>query len=451
MDIYQFPKNFLWGSATASYQVEGAVKEDGRGETIWDRYCKCPGRIKNGDTGEIACDHYHRYKEDVQLMKQLGLGSYRFSIAWSRILPEGTGKVSEEGIQFYVDLVDELLKAGIEPCVTLYHWDLPQAMQDIGGWANPKMADYFLEYSKIVFEKLGSRVRKWITLNEPYCVAFLGNFEGRQAPGIQDFSTALQVAYHLYLAHGKTVKYFRESQMAGEIGITLNLMPRHAYPKSEENEQARVWADGYLNRWFLDPLIFKRYPEDMIELYRKKQIKIPDFDKKSMEIIGQDLDFLGINYYNDQFVKRNETCWPLETEPVIPPELQVTDREWPITPDGLEEMLIRLKTEYGVKKIYITENGASFQDVVTEEHTVEDAARKEYLRKHLKAVYRAIQKGVPVKGYYVWSLLDNFEWGFGYTSRFGIIYVDFHTQERIVKASGKWFAKCIAMNGIRED
>ena len=448
MEKYVFSKDFVWGSATAAYQVEGAIYEAGRGESIWDRYCSNPGNVENQESGEIACDHYHRYKEDVALMKSLGLTAYRFSVAWPRVIPTGVGEVSEEGLQFYSDLVDELLRAGIEPYVTLYHWDLPQVLQDIGGWTNPKMGEFFLEYSKAVFQKLGDRVKYWITLNEPYCTAFLGYFEGRQAPGIRDFAAALEASYQLYIGHGLVVKYFREMKMEGEIGITLNLMPRHPYSDTLEDRLATQYSDGYLNRWFIDPLVNKKYPEDMIELFKRKGIKVPDFKAEVMELIGQPVDFLGLNYYNDQFIKSDTDCWPLESSGVLAKGVQITDRGWPITEDGLEEMLVRLKEEYHVDKIYITENGASFNDIVTLEHTVEDVGRKDYIKRHLRATHRAIQRGVNVKGYFAWSLLDNFEWSFGYGSRFGIVYVDFETQERIVKESGKWFATCVRDNKV---
>lgn len=448
MDSYKFPKDFIWGSATASYQVEGAAREDGRGESIWDRFCASPGKVANEDNGDVACDHYHRYKEDIQLMKELGLKAYRFSIAWPRILPEGTGTIEERGLKFYSDLIDALLEAGIEPYVTLYHWDLPQPLQDIGGWVNPKMPEYFLEYSKIVFDRFGGRVKKWTTLNEPYCSAFLGYFEGRQAPGIQDFASALQASYNLYVAHGLVVKEFRERKMDGEIGITLNLMPRHSYQNKKENEEAVRLADGYLNRWFIEPIMCGKYPEDMISHYRGLGITLPKFRAEDMELIGQPVDFIGLNYYNDSFIQRNDNKWPLGGEIAVPGNMPVTDRQWPITPDGLEEMLVRLKEEYHVKKIYITENGASFHDVVSLEHKVEDMARKDYIKRHLIAVHRAIQHGVPVEGYFVWSLLDNFEWAFGYGSRFGIVYVDFETQERIIKESGRWYSACIARNEV---
>lgn len=447
MEKYKFPEEFVWGTATSAYQVEGAALEDGRGESIWDRFCAIPGNTANGDSGEIACDHYHRYKEDIQLMKEMGLKAYRFSIAWPRILPKGTQEIEERGLKFYSDLVDALLEAGIEPHVTLYHWDLPQALQDMGGWTNPRMPEYFLEYSRIVFERLGDRVKHWITLNEPYCASFLGYYEGRQAPGIRDFSAAVKASYHLYVAHGLVLRYFREHKMPGEIGITLNLMPQRPLREGKDNLAARL-ADGYLNRWFIEPIMCGRYPEDLLRHWESQGVKLPDMKEEEMELIKAPVDFIGLNYYNDTYVKENRSVWPLGFERIVPEYMPVTDRQWPITPDGLEEMLVRLKEEYHVKKIYITENGASFHDVVSLEHRVEDLGRKDYLKRHLLAVHRALVKGVPVTGYFAWSFMDNFEWAFGYGSRFGIVYVDFATQERIIKESGRWYAGCIEENGI---
>ena len=449
MGEYHFPDSFIWGAATSSYQIEGAARADGKGESIWDRFCRTPGNVMDGDTGEQACEHYYRYLEDIQIMKKLGLKAYRFSISWPRILPEGTGRVEKRGLQFYSDLTDALLQAGIEPHVTLYHWDLPQALQDIGGWTNPKMPEYFLEFCKAVFQKLGARVRHWITLNEPYCAAFLGYYEGRQAPGIRDFSAALQAAYHLYIGHGLAVRYFREQGMDGEIGITLNLMPQRPFREKEDADSARL-ADGYLNRWFIEPIMCKRYPEDMTAHWRAQGVKMPEVRQEDMDLIGQPLDFLGLNYYNDSFIRRNDSIWPLGWERAVRKDIPVTDRQWPITSGGLEEMLVRLKEEYHVKKIYITENGASFHDVVSLEHRVEDMARKDYLKRHLIAVHNAMERGVPIEGYFAWSLLDNFEWAFGYGSRFGIVYVDFSTQERIIKESGRWYAACIEEGRILE-
>lgn len=451
----KFPSDFIWGAATASYQVEGAAGEDGRGETIWDRYCRIPGNVMNGDSGDIACDHYHRYKEDVTLMKKMGLKAYRFSIAWSRVLPKGRKiadaadeGINRKGLAFYSDLVDELLAAGITPYVTLYHWDLPQALQDIGGWANEEMPRYFLEYSSLLFQTLGDRVRHWITLNEPYCVAFLGNYEGRMAPGLHDFSTALRVAYYQYLGHGLVVKHFRESSMKGEIGIVLNLMGRLPLSDSAEDLEAAKRADGYLNRWFLDPLIRGTYPQDMIDWYVGQGVVLPEFKKEELELIRQRLDFIGLNYYNDFHVTQDLSKWPVGFKIQNPKYVPVNDRNWPVTEQGFADMLIRMKEEYGIEKIIISENGTSFPDVVSLDHTVEDGARKDYLRRHLLALHQAMEAGVQVTGYFLWSLYDNFEWSNGYSSRFGIVFVDFATGERIVKESGHWFSGVIARNGV---
>ena len=448
MSEKKFPEGFIWGSATASYQIEGAAKEDGRGESIWDRYCAVPGNVLGGDTGDVACDHYHRYKEDVALMKKMGLKAYRFSIAWPRVLPTGRGAVNEKGMAFYESLVDELLAAGIEPYVTLYHWDLPQALQDVGGWANPDMAQYFLEYSKLMLSRLGGRVKHWITLNEPYCAAFLGNSEGRQAPGLREFSTAVRAAYHMYVGHGLVVRYFRESGCAGEIGIALNLMGRLPFSDSAADKAAAKRADGYLNRWFADPILKGSYPEDMVALYREKGVVLPEFAPEALALMRQKLDFVGLNYYNDFYVKEDKTRWPLGFAIENPKHMPVTDRDWPITEHGFTDMLLRMKNEYGVENIIISENGASYCDVVSMDGTVDDGPRRDFLRRHILAMHDAIGAGAPVKAYFLWSLYDNFEWGFGYGSRFGIVYVDFATQQRIVKESGHWYENVIARNAV---
>lgn len=445
---HYFPEGFVWGVATASYQIEGAWDEDGRGETIWDRYCSIPGNILDGDDGKTACDHYHRYKEDVALMKQMGIRAYRFSIAWSRILPKGYGEVNQKGLDFYSCLIDELLDAGIEPYITLYHWDLPQALQDMGGWTNPDMPRYFMEYARIVMDAFHDRVKKWITLNEPYCAAFLGNYEGRQAPGLRDFSAAVQVSYHLYVGHGLAVEYFRKQGYEGEIGITLNLMGRLPLTDSEEDRAAAVRADGYLNRWFAEPIVFGRYPEDMVELYRSKGVRLPEFKEEHMKLMGQKLDFIGLNYYNDFYVKADEHVWPLGFKIENPKHIPINDRNWPVTEQGFTNMLLRMKNEYGIETIYITENGTSSHDVVSMEGRVEDGPRKDYLHRHLLALWEAVSQGVNVKGYFQWSLYDNFEWSFGYESRFGIVFVDFHTQERIIKESGRWYSGVIRDNAV---
>lgn len=448
MSTYQFPDGFVWGTASASYQIEGAVKEDGRGESIWDRYCHIPGNVAGGDTGDVACDHYHRYKEDVKIMKEMGIKAYRLSIAWPRIFPLGHGGVNPMGLDFYSRLVDELRAAGIEPYVTLYHWDLPQALQDLGGWMNPDMPGYFLEYCKTVFDCLGDRVKHWITLNEPYCAAMLGYSEGRQAPGIRDFSSALKAAYYMYVGHGLAVREYRSRKMDGEIGITLNLMGRRPYSDSLEDGQAAAYADGYLNRWFLDPIMKGSYPEDMKELYLSRGVVLPEFKEEDLALMSQPLDFIGLNYYNDFYVQADERAWPLGFVIKNPPNIPVNDRNWPITEDGFESMLLRMKQEYGINKIIVTENGTSYHDAVSLDHRVEDGARKDYLRRHLIAMNRAMEQGAYVAGYFLWSFCDNFEWSFGYGSRFGIVYIDFGTQERIVKESGKWYSQVIRDNGL---
>ena len=444
----QFLKDFVWGVATASYQIEGAAREDGRGESIWDRYCAIPGNVQDGDTGDVACDHYHLFREDVELMRRMGVKAYRFSIAWPRVLPQGRGEVNEKGMAFYSELVDALLEAGIEPYVTLYHWDLPQALQDIGGWANPEMPEIFLSYAKLIFERLGGRVKHFITLNEPYCAAFLGHYEGRMAPGLHDFSVAVRAAYHMYVGHGLVVKAFRESGLVGEIGIALNLMGRLPLTDKPEDIEAARRADGYLNRWFIEPIMLGRYPQDMVELYQKAGVVLPTFKPEDLALMNQKLDFVGLNYYNDFWVKDAPGRWPIRFAIENPKNMPVTDRNWPITENGFANMLLRMKNEYGVEKIIVTENGASYPDVVSLSGEVDDGARCDYLRRHLLAMHEAIEKGAPVEGYFCWSLLDNFEWACGYSSRFGLVYVDYATQRRIVKRSGKLYGRVMTENAI---
>ncbi|MDR3114099.1 MAG: beta-glucosidase [Treponema sp.] len=445
----QFPQGFIWGAASASYQVEGAVKQDGRSESIWDRYCSIPGMVANQDTGEAACDQYNRYKEDVALMKTLGLQAYRFSIAWPRVMPQGTGKVNPKGLDYYSRLVDTLLEAGIKPFATLFHWDLPQCMADTGGWCNPDMPRYFLEYAAAVFDTLRDRVGYWMTLNEPYCTAFLGHYIGRHAPGYHDYAQALRVAYYLYVAHGLVVQQFKKQGQGGEIGIALNLMGRLPLtPEDPQDQAAAKRADGNLNRWFLDPLLKGSYPADMLGWYEKKGVVLPPFDTQEIALMHQDLDFIGLNYYNDFYVQYNPHVWPDEWEIKNPRYVPVNTREWPITEQGLTAMLLRLKNEYGVKRILISENGTATHEMVSMEHTVEDPQRIDYLKRHLRALHQGLEAGVTVFGYLQWSFTDNFEWAFGYNSRFGLVYVDFQTQERIVKQSGAWYAKVIEENAL---
>ena len=448
MSKLEFPKDFYWGVASASYQVEGATREGKRGESIWDRYVSIPGNVENGDTGDVACDHYHRFREDVALMREMGIKAYRFSISWPRIMSDASRQVNNEGLRFYSDLVDALLEANITPFVTLYHWDLPQAMQDIGGWANPEMPKYFLQYSQAVMEYLGDRVRHWITLNEPYCAAFLGNYEGRQAPGLHDFSTALRVAYYLYVGHGLVVRYFRESGMQGEIGIALNLMGRLPLTDSPADKAAAVRADGYLNRWFIDPIMRGKYPEDMITLYQSQGVVLPPFDPAEIALMSLPLDFMGINYYNDFYVHNDASVWPTNFRIRNPRWAALNDRGWPITETGFYNMLLRLTKEYGVTKILVTENGTATNEIKDMNGVVDDPQRVDYLRRHLHQLHRAMEDGAQVAGYMQWSFCDNFEWAFGYKSRFGLVFIDFETQERIIKLSGHWYADVIKNNRV---
>lgn len=433
-----FPQEFIWGAATASFQIEGATDEDGRGESIWDRFCATPGKVRNGDSGAIACDHYHRYRDDVALMRELGLGAYRFSIAWPRILPEGRGTVNERGLDFYDRLVDCLLEAGIEPFATLYHWDLPQALEDGGGWPCRQTIEAFAQYTEIVARRLGDRVRHWITHNEPWCAAWLGYGWGEHAPGRRSKPDALSACHHLLLSHGRAVEILRRECTGAEIGITLN--PEHVYPASDlpADLAAAHSVDGFKNRWFLDPLFRGTYPHDMVEEFADA---VPEIQPGDMEIIATPIDVLGINTYSRALVQADpETGRPLHVRSTQSP---YTHMGWEVFPQGLEDLLVRLHTEYRPPRLYITENGSAYTDVVTHQRTVLDPERTEYLRQHIEACGRAVARGVPLRGYFAWSFLDNFEWAFGYQMRFGIIYVDYPTLTRIPKASARWYASFI--------
>lgn len=442
----QFPKNFRWGTATASYQIEGAVNEDGRGESIWDRFCATPGKILNGDTGEIACDHYHRYREDVQLMRDLGLSAYRFSIAWPRILPNGRGQVNIPGLDFYDRLVDTLLAANIEPFATLYHWDLPQALQDeVGGWASRTTAQAFAEYADIVSRRLGDRVQQWATLNEPQVSAFMGYETGKHAPGLRNSQLAWQASHHLLLAHGLAVPVLRANGGPNtRVGITLDLHPVHPATMASGDQQAAQLADGRANRWFLDPVFRGSYPADMVAALGNLA---PRTQAGDAEIIAQPLDLLGVNYYFRYLVTQGiGDIGGIHF--VQPKEAEYTQMGWEVYPVGLYEILLRLHQEYHIPQIYITENGAAFPDTVSEDGQVRDPRRVSYLREHLLQAHTAIEDGVPLAGYFLWSLMDNFEWALGYARRFGIAYVDFATQQRIVKDSGYWYRDTVTANTL---
>jgi len=444
--LLKFPDKFLWGTATASYQIEGAWDEDGKGESIWDNFSHTPGKIYGEDTGDVACDHYHRYGEDVKNMKRLGLKAYRFSISWPRVIPEGKGKINKSGLDFYDRLVDELLKADIEPFVTLYHWDLPQALQERGGWKNRDTVGYFADYTALIAHKLKDRVYHWITHNEPWVTSFAGHAFGIHAPGIMDFSTALQVSHHLLLSHGRAVEVLKDlGNERTKIGITLNLHP--AYPASQKKEDinAAKRYDGYLNRWFLSPVFKGAYPSDIWEYY---QDKTPQILPGDMSVISRKLDFLGVNYYSRHIVKADPKEKILKLSFSKPEEAEYTDMEWEIYPQGIYDILKRVQNEYSPPAIYITENGAAFRDKVDKEGKVKDGQRISYLKEHFSFAHKAIEEGIKLKGYFVWSLMDNFEWAHGYSKRFGLIYIDYSTQKRILKESAHWYRKTIENNGI---
>lgn len=451
-----FPSEFLWGTATSSFQVEGATHEDGRGESIWDRFCATPGRILDGSNGDVACDHYHRFESDIALMARLGVRAYRFSIAWPRIVPKGRGAVEQRGLDFYARLVDGLLRAGIEPVPTLYHWDLPQALDDEGGWLSRDTAPRFAEYAAIIGKLLGDRVEKLITLNEPWCSSILGYANGLHAPGKTDLGSALVASHHLLLAHGLAVSALRSSAARPvEVGITLNLNPiMPASPSEPDREEARR-IDGAHNRWFLDPLFGRGYPADAVSDYIQRgalphgpwPVVLPG----DIETLGAPTDFLGINYYMRTIARSSvpdEQNLP-PTEIIAPPS-EWTDIGWEVYPDGLRQILIRVHKDYAPKKIYVTENGASYGASPDPEGRVRDLKRVRYLAEHFASAERAIHEGVPLAGYFVWSLLDNFEWSFGYEQRFGIVWVDYATQARTPKDSANYFARVIAQNAVVE-
>jgi beta-glucosidase len=436
-DNSSFPHDFVWGAATASYQIEGAVREDGRGESVWDRFCATPGKVRNGESGEIACDFYHRYRHDIALMRELGLDAFRFSIAWPRVLPEGRGRVNSAGLDFYDRLVDELLAHGIEPFPTLFHWAPPQAREDAGGWPARATAEAFGEYTEAVVGRLGDRVRRWTTHNEPWVVAWIGHAWGEHAPGRTSEADAVATAHHLLLAHGWAVRAIRAAAPDAEIGITLNLAQAYAESESAEDEAAAWRVDAEGNRWFLDPLFRGSYPSDLLE---RNETVAPFVRDGDLEAIAAPLDFLGVNNYF-RFVVSGDGDRP---RIVHDPEAQRTDMGWEVYPDGLHRLLVRVAADYSPTAIYVMENGAAFPDVRVHDGRVHDPERVGYLASHVEAVARAVADGAPVKGYFVWSLLDNFEWARGYAMRFGIVYVDYPTLERVPKDSFYWYRDFIA-------
>ena len=436
MESRSFPGDFTWGAATASYQIEGAVHEDGRGESIWDRFSHTPGRVRNGDTGDVACDHYHHVRDDVALIAGLGLNAYRFSVSWSRVIPDGTGAVNEAGLDFYDRLVDELLAHDIAPFVTLYHWDLPQALEDAGGWPVRATAQAFADYAGIVAARLGSRVRSIATLNEPWVVADHGYRIGTHAPGRSDPAAALAASHHLLVGHALGMQAIRAAAPATAAGIVLNFSPQHPASAHPLDLEAASTEHAWLNRWYLDPLVGRGYPEAPSWAAGRARAEVRGGD---MELIAAPLDFLGVNYYNQRRVPS-----PLHPSIGSTESVELTGLGWEVYPAGLVETLEFVASRTGALPLYITENGAAYP--ADEVDPARDPARVSFLRRHLEAALDALERGIPLRGYFAWSLLDNFEWALGYGPRFGIVHVDYHTLERRVRDSGR-FMGAVARSG----
>ena len=452
LNMLQFPDGFLWGAATSSYQIEGAWEADGKGESIWDRFVHCPYRVLNGDTGDVACDHYRRMPEDVALMQSMGLQSYRFSISWPRVLPQGSGAINQQGLDFYDRLVNHLLAAGIAPNVTLNHWDLPQALQDAGGWPARDCVGWFANYARVVFDRLGDRVPLWSTHNEPWVVAFMGYGGGDFAPGIADASQAYQAAHHLLLSHGQAVQLFRQGGYSGQIGIVLNIAYFQPAPGRDgilppANLAACQRAHEQQAALFLDPLFKGHYPETSFDWIGPHAPRVKAGD---MELIRQPIDFLGVNYYMTLAVSFHHRTGllKLSMDQVSAPGWGRTEMDWGVYPDGLAAVLLHVKEEYGNPKMYVTENGCALEDTPDAKGFVPDWGRVNYLRDHLRAAHTAIEAGANLQGYYAWSLMDNFEWAHGYGPRFGIVRVDFETGERTPKQSAHWYSDVIRQNGL---
>ena len=450
-----FPRDFKWGTATSSYQIEGAPTAGGKGPSVWDTFSHIEGKINNGDTGDTACDHYHLWRDDIELLKNLGVNAYRFSISWPRIFP--TGKENEPnqiGLDFYSRLVDTLLENQITPFITLNHWDIPQGLEDIGGWPERDIVHQFVKYSYHVSKHLGDRVRNWITHNEPWCVSYLGYIEGHKPPGlINKWSKSLATAHHLLLSHGMAIPEIRNNSKQSEIGITLNLNTAIPASGSTYDEDACRFFDGQFNRLYLNPLYNNEYPDDVFEYLKTKSL-ISESDlnfikQGDLNIISTKTDFLGVNYYSRAVIRNEE----IDEKNNLPRNVDMgpkTDFGWEIYPPGIYDLLMRLKNEYKVQNIYITENGCSYGDGPNSEGKINDKRRIEYYRSHLTELRRAIEDGVPCSGYFAWSLMDNFEWAQGFSQRFGLIWVDFETLERIPKDSYYWYKKYISANGLDE-
>jgi beta-glucosidase len=432
----EFGDDFRWGCSTSAFQIEGGASAGGRVPSIWDTFCNTPGAIRDGSHGDVACDHFHRWPEDMALGQSIGLNAYRFSIAWPRIFSSRDGAPNEEGLAFYSDLVDGMLARGIEPWITLYHWDLPQYLQDAGGWTSRDTVTAFVEYADVVTKRLGDRVKHWITHNEPWCTAMHGNLDGMHAPGIRHVPTALQVCHHVLLSHGLAVPVIRANVPGAQVGIALSLHPIKAASDSAQDLAAVERHDAFRNRWFLDSLYGHGYPAEPMRLLGEDRPAVAPGD---MEAIAVATDFLGVNYYFPEVVRDDPAGGFLRTAVVHPEGRERTDFGWEVAPQGLTDLMLRIARDYRPTAMYVTENGSCYDDHVNPDGSITDTGRRDYLIRHLDAVRSARAQGVPVKGYFAWSLLDNFEWSEGYLRRFGIVHVDFATQKRTLKLSGQWY------------
>jgi len=438
-----FSKSFLWGAATSAYQIEGSPLADGAGASIWHRFVHTPGHVQNDDTGDSASDHYRQFQSDVVLMRDLGLNSYRFSISWSRIIPEGTGHLNQKGLDFYQKLVDLLLQNKIQPIITLFHWDLPASLDDRGGWLNPEIAKWFTEYAFMMFRAMDDRVKMWVTLNEPWVITDGGYLHGKLAPGHRNLYEAPIATHNLLRAHSSAVQAYR-SEGKHQIGIVVNIEPKYPASESAEDLMATRRAEAYMNRQYLDPIFHGKYPEELKEIFGDAW---PRRNETEASSLLQPIDFLGVNYYTRSVTENDPTAPPVKAAPVPQQQKIYTETGWEVYPKGLSDTLMWVKQQYGNIPIYVTENGAAFYDPPTCDSEIQDWLRVNYLKEHLRALSNAIGQGVDVRGYYVWSLLDNFEWSLGFSKRFGIVHVDYQTQKRTPKASARFYSEVIRSNG----
>ncbi len=446
--MIKFPKNFQWGAATASYQIEGAWNIDGKGESIWDRFSHTPGRIIDQTNGDVACDFYHNYEKDIELAARLGIQVFRLSISWSRVIPDGVGEVSKAGIDFYKRVLQCLHDHNIKSAVTIYHWDLPQALQNRGGWGNREITQWYTEYAKVLFRELGDLVDYWITLNEPYVVAFAGHWTGEHAPGYRDYSLALSVVHHQLLSHGYAVKAYRETSLKAPIGITLNMSMFYPYDPEDPNDvEVAIISRMQKNDIFAEPVMKGSYPKEFIEYMKKKNVVLPKITGNDMEIISQKTDFFGLNTYYPNTVQYDKDNWPISARTIRTGTTR-TDADWEVNPQAMYELLMWIQEQYKPESLIITENGAASNDWLSTDGKVYDPNRKDYLVRYLTAVKRAIDNGVNITGYYQWCFTDNFEWAWGKARRFGMVYVDYETQRRVPKESAYWYSDVIKNNGF---